>query len=1416
MKDKDKTQKQLITELSKLRRRIAELEGCERQRKEIEETLTRWNQQKTAILDSMSELVAYQDTRMRILWANRAASESVGVDPQQLVGRHCYEIWQQRHRPCVGCPVIKARKSGHPHEAEITTSDGRMWLIRGYPVRNTKDNVTGAVEVTLEITDRKQAEEKIEHLNLALHAIRNVNQLITREKDRDKLLKGTCKNLVENRGYHSTWIALLDEAGGLVTTAEAGFDKSFTPLIEQLKRSVMTRCGHKALSQAGVVVTENPFSNCTDCPLSDKYHDRSAMTVRLEYGGKVRGLLSASIPVYLAADEEEQALFREVAEDISFALHNIEVEKDRGRAEEALRESEERYKTLFDEAVVGISLADAETGIIINCNQALAALVGRKRAELIGKPQNILHTPSGDDKKVFSPTFKRHLTDKEGQILETQVITKTGDIKEVEIKANILDIQGRKVLQGFFRDITERKRAEEGLRESETRFRTLFEGIPDSVLVHDDEGTILHINEVGAQQLEWIPKDLVGRNLREIVTPENATSIADHVKEVHKVGWCRFETTYVSRSGWQIAAEVNEHPIKFGKKKAILSVARDITERRRTEEELRENEERFRRVVETMKVGLGTIDENGVLTYVNEYFAKMLGYSIDEMIGRSTLDFFEEKSRKIQEELFKKRRAGMRDPTPYEATWRRKDGEKVYSIVSPTPNFDAGGRYTGSYGIHTDITERKRMEQELRKSEEKYKELINGMHDTAWVIDFDGNFIDVNDAAVEVLGYSREELLAMGPHDIDSSLDAETITGLIKKMSTDKIQVFETSHSTKDGKQIPVEINSSLVTYHGKRAILGIARDVTERKEAEKALLREKIFSDVVINSSPGLFFVISDKGNAIRWNKKAEMVTGYSASEISKMNILAFVSKDDEKTAAEAIQEAFTNGQASIEINVLAKSGKKIPFYITGRRAKIDNSTYIVCTGMDITDRKQAEKELRESEERFRTFADEVSFEGLIIHDKGKILGVNRQFAKMHGYKISELFEIDAFAPVAPESRDLILKHIQEGYEKPYEAVALRKDGSTFPIEIRAKKIPYHGKMVRATAIRDITERRQAEKKLRESEEKYRDLVETINDWIWEVDQNGLLTYISPRISDLLGYEPEEWLGKTPFDFMPPEETRRVRGLFDQLVANRQPVVNLENTVLHKDGRSVVFETSATPFFDPGGEFKGYRGVDRDITDRKKAEEQLQESYKQLQKTFITTVKALASTVEMKDQYTAGHQPRVTLLASAIAEEMGLSQEQIEGIRMSGLIHDIGKIIVPAEILNKPGPLTDIQYEMVKMHPRAGFDILKGIKFPWPVAQIIFQHHELMDGSGYPQGLTGDQIMLEARVLTVANVVEAMTSHRPYRAAHDITAALDEIKKHKGVLYDPDVVDACLRLFNEKGFTFDSLSEPTTPPVAS
>ncbi|MFQ5812017.1 MAG: HD domain-containing phosphohydrolase [Anaerolineae bacterium] len=245
---------------------------------------------------------------------------------------------------------------------------------------------------------------------------------------------------------------------------------------------------------------------------------------------------------------------------------------------------------------------------------------------------------------------------------------------------------------------------------------------------------------------------------------------------------------------------------------------------------------------------------------------------------------------------------------------------------------------------------------------------------------------------------------------------------------------------------------------------------------------------------------------------------------------------------------------------------------------------------------------------------------------------------------------------------------------------------------------------------------------------------------------------------------------------------------------------------------------------------------VVRDITERKQVEEKLRQSYVKLQRTLEATVKALVSAVEMRDPYTAGHQRRVAQLACAVANGMGLPEEQIEGIRMAGLIHDIGKLNVPAEILSKPGRLseielslvrthpqvghdilnvpgeilgrpgllTEIEFGLIKAHPQLGYDVLKTIEFPWPVAEIVLQHHERMDGSGYPQGLSGDNILPEARILGVADVVEAMTFRRPYRPARGIEKALEEISQNRGVLYNAEVVDACLKLFTEKGFAFE------------
>ncbi|HDP80386.1 MAG TPA: HD-GYP domain-containing protein, partial [Spirochaetes bacterium] len=211
--------------------------------------------------------------------------------------------------------------------------------------------------------------------------------------------------------------------------------------------------------------------------------------------------------------------------------------------------------------------------------------------------------------------------------------------------------------------------------------------------------------------------------------------------------------------------------------------------------------------------------------------------------------------------------------------------------------------------------------------------------------------------------------------------------------------------------------------------------------------------------------------------------------------------------------------------------------------------------------------------------------------------------------------------------------------------------------------------------------------------------------------------------------------------------------------------------------------------------------GISRDITARVEAENRLNETLCLLRKTLGGAIQSIAESVEVRDPYTAGHQLRVANLGRAIATKMGLPQEMIEGIRIAGRIHDIGKIAIPAEILSKSTVLMDIEYEFIKRHPNVGFQILSAIEFPWPVAAMVYQHHERIDGTGYPLGLEGDMMLMESRVLAVADVVEAMATHRPYRPSLGLQPALEEITKNSGIKYDRDVVRACLAVINEDGF---------------
>jgi PAS domain S-box-containing protein/putative nucleotidyltransferase with HDIG domain len=343
-----------------------------------------------------------------------------------------------------------------------------------------------------------------------------------------------------------------------------------------------------------------------------------------------------------------------------------------------------------------------------------------------------------------------------------------------------------------------------------------------------------------------------------------------------------------------------------------------------------------------------------------------------------------------------------------------------------------------------------------------------------------------------------------------------------------------------------------------------------------------------------------------------------------------------------------------------------------------------------------------------------------------------------------------------------------------------------------------------------DITKHKQIEKALRESEGRFRQLADRAADVIWTVDMNMRPTYINPSITRLLDYSVNEAMSMKMEEIFTPHSFKVAMKTFAEELAMENKEDDdlarphtMEFELRHKNGSIVPVEVSYSALRDAGTRPLEILAIVRDISGRKQAQMKTKRNTDILLKAMENTIQAIAMIAEMRDPYTAGHQRRVALLACAIAKKLGFSEDQINALRLAALVHDIGKARVPVEILTHPDGLTEAEFSMIKAHPTIGYEILQKIDLPWPIAQMVYQHHERLDGSGYPSGLSGDNIIMEARILAVADVVEAMASHRPYRPARGKVNALSEIAEKKGILYDPRVVDACEKLFKEEGFSF-------------
>ena len=299
--------------------------------------------------------------------------------------------------------------------------------------------------------------------------------------------------------------------------------------------------------------------------------------------------------------------------------------------------------------------------------------------------------------------------------------------------------------------------------------------------------------------------------------------------------------------------------------------------------------------------------------------------------------------------------------------------------------------------------------------------------------------------------------------------------------------------------------------------------------------------------------------------------------------------------------------------------------------------------------------------------------------------------------------------------------------------------------------------------------------------------------------DRAGRYLHANHQACELMGYTAEELLGLSVWDTAPEFTLERMEAAWAQFGPAGE--MRIETVVRRKDGTIRPVDVAVAKLPINGKHVAVAFSID--ITERKAAEERTTAMVTQLESLMEQSVRTIALIVETRDPYTAGHQRRVSELAIAIAADMGLDDHITAGLRVAGQLHDVGKTAVPSEILSKPGALADMEFNIVKEHARAGHEILAEIDFPWPVAEIVWQHHERLDGSGYPRGLANGEIMLEARILAVADVVEAMSAHRPYRAALGVDSAIEEIESGAGILYDPEVVRACVHLFRDAGFQF-------------
>ncbi len=760
------------------------------------------------------------------------------------------------------------------------------------------------------------------------------------------------------------------------------------------------------------------------------------------------------------------------------------------------------------------------------------------------------------------------------------------------------------------------------------------------------------------------------------------------------------------------------------------------------------------------------------------------------------------------------------------------------------------------------VIEKNRLFEKIKQSEYRYRTLVETSIDAIVTFDSNGIITDWSRGAEDIFGYSKGERIGKTTDELVPEQIRKQMEEILEEVRIKGYKrAWESQLFTKDKRLLDIELT---FTYLGEElGFTTILRDVTSQKQGEKALRESEEFLNSIIENMPDMIFV-KDAQNLryIRFNKAGEELLGYSKDELYGKSDYDFFPKKEAELFVQGDREALKKNQY-IEIpeeKIQTKSlgeriihTKKIPI-----QDGSGNPLYLLGISEDITEQKLASEALRESNERFSRAFEFAPIGMALVGIDGRYLQVNHALCEITGFTEKELLEKTYQEITDPENLEVdfnSIRRILDGEIKMYQTEQrfIHRMGHSIWVFVSVSLIhDQNGKpQYFLFQIHDINKRKHSE-----------ELLDALNK-----ASVATATALTPEI---IFTTVAEELAKLNLACMlfPIEDIKT--GLFSSCFSYELPALKKsskpggtvqENFPLPIDAIDIsknVVQGKGSIYIENTNEilnqiiskytvqvpasFKKFMHTPKVIIAPLVVEEQVIGVFAvqsknlnredtpavtafanqlaaawvkakltaKLQQTMNGIIQTIALIVETRDPYTAGHQNRVGDLAAAIAAEMQLPVETIEGVRIAGIIHDLGKIAVPAEILSKPGKLNANEFNLVKLHPQVGFDMLKNIEFPWPLAQIVFQHHERMDGSGYPQGLKAEEILLGARIIAVADVVEAMSSHRPYRPSLGYEIAKDEIQKNKGILYDANAVDACLKVF-EKGYKLpDATSNQT------